>query len=110
MDELQITMVDLHKDLDTLIERAAQGDERVVLLKDGKPAVVIIGVDAWQRLEAQTRLRPPSAQWDRALAQADALRQRIEQWRHAQGIVVEDTVACLHQIREEHDASITGLR
>ncbi len=78
MSDVPVSIGELQQDLDTLIERAAHGNERVVLHKDGKPTVVIIGIEALHRLEAQTQPPFPSPRYIQALTQADALRQRIE--------------------------------
>lgn len=106
MSDIQINMADLHRDLDSFVNLVNQGDDRIVLLKDGEPIVVIIGIDALKRLEQQSVIPLPSVHFDQVLKRADELRQRIQNWQEQHGGFIEDSVETRHKLREEHDESV----
>jgi prevent-host-death family protein len=111
MSELQVSMTELRQNLGTLVNRAAYGGGRIVLVSHGQPKAAIIGVDDLQRLKRSGEA--PASQLDRyaqALAAADQLRERIRCWQEAHGVEPEDSVVTLRQLREERDDEIAGLR
>ncbi len=109
MSDIQVDITDLHDNLDSLINQAEQGHNRVILLKGGKPTVVIIGIEAFNRLEQQPIVVYTVDKCDDVMKSVDALRQRIAQWQKEHGVVAEDSVETLWAIREAHDESIAGM-
>jgi prevent-host-death family protein len=111
MTEIQVSMTTLRQNLGNLVNRAAYGDERIVLVAYGEPKAAIIGIEDLQRLK-QINVRTTSQhdQYTQALAAADLLRERIRNWQTAHGIDPGDVVEDLRQLREEHDDQLAGLR
>jgi prevent-host-death family protein len=111
MNETQVSMTDLRQNLATLINRAAYGGERIVLISHGEPKAVIIGIEELRRLEQpQVGLDAQHYQYTRTLAAARRLRERSQQWREAHGIPLEDSAETLRMLREAHDDQLSGLR
>lgn len=105
MSDIQVTLTDLHENLEHLLNQAAHGDDRVVLLQNGEPAAVIIGIAAFKRLEQQSWTAYPAEQFAQALTLANEVRQRIARWQQTHDIVVEDAVETLQRLREERAAT-----
>lgn len=111
MSEIQVSMTDLRKRLGHLVNRAAYGGERIMLVSRGEPIAAIIGVGDLQRLrQLSAGLATQREQYTQALVSADLLRERIRRWQEAQGIEPEDAVETLRQLREGRDDELTGLR
>ena len=111
MGEIRVTMTELRHKLGTLVNHAAYGGARIVLLSRGEPKAAIIGVEDLQRLKQLSA--EPSSQPDRyaqALATADLVRERIRRWQEAHGITPEDTVETLRRLQERRDDELAGLR
>lgn len=110
MGEIQVSMTALRQNLGDLVNRAAYGGERIVLVSRGEPRAAIISMADLRRLE-QTRAGE-SDQQDRfihALETADRVRERIRRWQEAHGIEPGDSVEDLRQMREERDEGLLGL-
>lgn len=111
MGEIQVSMTALRQSLGDLVNRAAYGGERIVLVSRGEARAAIIGIDELRRLE---QLNPGEAahqeQYTRTLATARHLREQIQRWQEAHGIEPEDSVEDLHQLREERDDRLAGVR
>ncbi|MBU0492767.1 MAG: type II toxin-antitoxin system Phd/YefM family antitoxin [Chloroflexi bacterium] len=111
MSELQVSMTELRQSLGRLVNQAAYGDGRIVLVAHGQPKAAIIGVKDLQRLKRLSEDRPALPdQHAQALAAADLLRERIQRWQDAHGITPEDSVITLRQLREEHADEAASLR
>jgi prevent-host-death family protein len=104
-------MTDLRQNMADLINRAAYGGERIVLVSHGEPKAAIISIEELRRLDQLNgTAESESERWSRALAAADEIRERIRVWQEAHGIVPEDSVETLNRVREERDAELSGLR
>jgi prevent-host-death family protein len=110
MSEIQVSMTDLRQKLGDLVNRAAYGGERIVLISRGEPKAAIIGVEDLRRLQQLSGALV--LQHDRhadALAAADLVRERIRRWQEAHGVEPEDAVETLRQLREARDDELAGL-
>ena len=104
MGEIQVSMITLRQSLDDLVNRAAYGGERIVLVSRGEPRAAIISIDELRRLEqASTEESEQRDQFANALEKADRVRERIRRWQVAHGIEPGDSVEDLRQMREERD-------
>jgi prevent-host-death family protein len=112
MDETQVSMTALRQNLGDLVNRAAYGGERIVLVSHGEPRAAIIGIADLRRLEqaAGTRVSEQRDQFGLALEAADQVRERIRRWQEAQGIEPGNSVEDLRHLREERDDDLLGLR
>jgi prevent-host-death family protein len=111
MSEIQVSMTDLRQKLGDLVNRAAYGGERIVLVSRGEPRAAIIGIEDLRRLEQLGAGQAAgSAQYTPVLAEARLLRERIQRWQEAHGIPPGDSVEDLRQLREERDDQLAGLR
>jgi prevent-host-death family protein len=112
MDEIQVSMTALRQNLGDLVNRAAYGGERIVLVSRGEPRAAIISIADLRRLEQadSTRISEQRDQFGHALAVADGVRERIRRWQEARGIEPGDSVEDLRQLREERDDELLGLR
>jgi prevent-host-death family protein len=109
--ETRVSMTDLRQNLGTLVNRAAYGSERIVLVSHGEPKAVIIGLEDLRQLERiDAGLTAQHDRFAEALAAADLLRERIARWQEAHGIALKDSVEDLRQLREERDREFAGLR
>lgn len=110
MSEIQVSMTELRQSLGNLVNRAAYGGERIVLIAHGEPKAAIISVEDLRRLQHLSDNL--ATQYDRhrnVLTKTDRLRERIQQWQEAHNIETEDAVDTLRQLREERDDEIIGL-
>jgi prevent-host-death family protein len=111
MGQIQVNMTELRQRLGSLVNRAAYGGERIILVSHGQAKAAIIGIEDLRRLEQSSAgLTGQRDSYTNALATADLLRERIRRWQEAHGIEPGDTVETLRQLREEHDDELAGLR
>ena len=112
MGEIQVSMTTLRQSLGDLVNRAAYGGERIVLVSRGEPRAAIIGINELRRLEQQASAGESEQreQFTYALEKADRVRERIRRWQVAHGIEPGDSVEDLRQMREERDEGLLGLR
>jgi prevent-host-death family protein len=107
MGEIQVSMTTLRQNLGDLVNRAAYGGERIVLVSRGEPRAAIISITDLRRLEQQSN---QDVGYARTLETADTIRERIQRWQEAHNIEPGDSVEILRQLREERDDDLTGLR
>ncbi len=86
--------------LGELVKRAAYGKEHFILEFRNKPQAAIVSIDDYLKVERRR------AEGGRL---SDEMRVLREQIAHETGRVF-DTAKALHEIREERDEQITGLR
>jgi prevent-host-death family protein len=111
MSEIRVSMTTLRQNLGDLVNRAAYGGERIVLVSRGEPRAAIIGIaDLWQLEQLSSGQTIQYDQFTRALATADRLRERIQRWQEAHSIEPGDAVEDLRQLREERDDEHASLR
>lgn len=111
MNEIQVTMTELRQSLGRLVNRAAYGGERIVLVAHGTPKAAIISVEDLQHLkQLSDALIGQSGPYTSALANARLVRDRIQKWQEAHNIEPEDSVDTLQVLREERDDGLIGLR
>jgi prevent-host-death family protein len=110
MNQIQVTMTELRQRLGTLVNQAAYGSERVVLVSHGQPKAAIIGVVDLQRLEQlESGAMSPTVEALQVLAATDELRERIRQWQEERGIKPESSIDTLNRLRQERDRELSTL-
>lgn len=108
MTETMISLTDLKQNMGEIVNRAAYGNERIILLARGKPRAALISIHDLEQLkllveEAQTA-RNIQEQMD-LLTKMDALREQIRQ-EHGE---LSDSVEVVREVREERLNDIIGL-
>jgi prevent-host-death family protein len=103
-------MTTLRQKLGDLVNRAAYGGKRIILVSRGQPKAAIIGVEDLHRLEQlSAELASQTDRHTQALTNAAFLRERIQRWQAAHGIEAEDSVETLRRLREEHNYLFSPL-
>jgi prevent-host-death family protein len=104
-------MTELRQRLGSLVNRAAYGGERVILVSHGEPKAAIIGVEDLRHLQQlDDDLITQVDRTSSTLATADFLRERIRQWQETHNVEAEDSVETLTRLRAGRDDELTGLR
>jgi prevent-host-death family protein len=104
-------MTELRQNLGHLVNRAAYGGDRIVLVAHGQPKAAIVGFDDLARLkelEDETAAEQDAAQ--QALTFADLVGERIRGWQASHGVEPEDSVQVLKRLREARDDELSSLR
>lgn len=104
MNESTISLTDLKRNLGEVVNRAAYGKERIILLSRGKPRAALISIQELEQLqllaqEAQVS-RNIQKQMD-LLAEMDALRAELDE--------MTDSVEVLREVREERLDGLLGV-
>jgi len=99
--KVRISIGELKRDLSGVINQAAYGKERIVIVSRGKPKAAMIGMEDLERLQ---RINS----YDREAQIAWLARTR--QWQAAHGIEPQDSAEILRQLREERVDEILGVR
>lgn len=104
MTESTISLTDLKQNMGEIINRAAYGNERIIILSRGKPRAALINIQELERLE----LLAQEAQTDRnvqeqldLLADMAALRAQMD--------TMTDSAEVLREVREERLNDLMGL-
>ena len=106
--KVRISIGELKRDLSGVINQAAYGKERIVIVSRGKPKAAMISMEDLERLQRINSYdREAQIAW---LARADALRERTRRWQAAHGIEPQDSAEILRQLREERVDEILGVR
>jgi prevent-host-death family protein len=102
MTDTPVTMTELRQHLGEFVNRAAYGDERIVLHAHGQPRAVLISYEKFRRLQELASQKQGYADaWQENLERAALLRERIQERYDAEGISPEDSTEILRQLREE---------
>jgi prevent-host-death family protein len=111
VNEIEVTMTELRQDLGHLVNRAAYGGDRIVLVAHGQPKAAIIGFDDLARLkDLEDEATAEHEDARQALTLADVIAERIRGWQGSHGVEPEDSVETLRQLREARDDELSGLR
>jgi prevent-host-death family protein len=113
MNTIEVTMTQLRQGLGELVNRAAYGGERIILVSHGAPRAVIIGMEDLTHLEQSAQQESRSVQDGRfteALSGAHIVRERIQQWQTENHVEPQSVTEVLRELREERDDEILGLR
>jgi len=109
MSTITVSMTQAKNELADVVNRAAYGGKRIILLSRGKPKAAIISFEDLQVLEGlQEGKKAHQARMEGWLAEARDLRQKILERR--EGVPLPDSVETLKELREERDEQILGLR
>jgi prevent-host-death family protein len=104
MNTTTISLTEVKKSLGEVVNRAAYGGERIILVSRGKPKAALISIEDLQLLESLVNERAlRRARWREALAEADTLREAI--LARQGGVPLPDSVEDLRELREKriHD-------
>jgi prevent-host-death family protein len=100
MDTVTISLTEVKKSLGEVVNRAAYGGERIVLVSRGKPKAALVSIKDLELLESLVSERAlRRARRREALAEADALRETILSRRG--DVPLPDSVEDLRLLREE---------
>lgn len=112
MIEREVTMTELRQNLAGLINQAAYGQERIVLVSHGQPKAAIIGLNELLALQQAAANGTVSRrdEVDDFLSTAGTLRQRIAEWRETYQVQATDSTVLLREMREEWDDETDVLR
>ena len=118
MSNIEVSMTQLRQGLGELVNRAAYGGERIILVSHGAPRAAIVSIEDLRCLGQTVGQEMPfsydsdtlAERYSRGLAAADAIQERIRQWQEEQGIQPLDSTELLRELREERDDEILGLR
>jgi prevent-host-death family protein len=105
----QVTMTMLRKHLDEYVNRAAYGNERIIIVSRGELQAAIVSIADLERLQAFDAIAETD-QPEEPLAAAAASRERIRAWQESHGLLAGDVAADLNQLREERDAELGDIR
>jgi prevent-host-death family protein len=109
MGTTTVSMTQAKNRLADVVNRAAYGGERIVLLSRGKPKAAVISFEDLQVLEGlQEEKKTRRALMENWLAEARALRREILKRR--EGVPLPDSAEMLRELRKERDEQIRGLR
>jgi prevent-host-death family protein len=102
MTDTPVTMTELRQHLGDFVNRAAYGDERIVLHAHGQPRAVLVSYEEFRRLQDLASQNQGYANaWRESLERAALLRERIQDRYEVEGISPEDSTEILRQLREE---------
>ena len=102
--EIQITMTELRQGLGKLVNQAAFGKDRLILMSHGQPKAAIIGVAELEQLRQLADASTTQAdRYSAALTTTDDLRHRIRKWQESYGVESEDSVDTLNKLRADND-------
>jgi prevent-host-death family protein len=107
MGERTVTVTDLKQNLSDLINRAAYGGERIILLSRGKPRAALIGIEDLERLqilEQESSLTESVQQQLTLLEKMDALRVQMQLTGQQ-----TNSTETLNHIREERLSELMDL-
>jgi len=104
---LEISVSELKRDLSGVINRAAYGKQRVIILSRGKPKAAMISIEDLRLLESLSQKKTRQVRQMAALEATRAVRAEIAQQI---GGPLPDSSEELRQLREERVDEILGVR
>ena len=104
---IEASISELKRDLSALINRAAYGKERIVIVSRGRPKAAIIGLEDLRRLEELQSMGERYAQRMTALEAARAVREQSA--AYAVG-APPDSVREIRELREGRADELDGMR
>lgn len=104
---LKISVSELKRDLSGIINRAAYGKQRVIIVSRGKPKAAMISIEDLRLLETLHQKKNRQTRQMATLEAARAVRAEIAE---QVGGPLPDSVEILRQLREERVDEILGVR
>jgi prevent-host-death family protein len=106
---ITVGIAKIKRDISTIVNRVAFGQERIILTSRGKPKAALVSIEDLQKLEMLESSTSPTspAQQKAALAMAQAVRE-ITLTRRG-GNPFPDVSEDLRRLREERDLELAGL-
>ena len=83
-----------------LLRRVAEGHQAVIVERDGKPQVVVLAVEEYERLKATQPRNDWRQTMEKAIAVADGIRARRA------GCLLPDPTDVISEMREERDEQL----
>lgn len=109
MSDIQISMSKLRQNLGSLVNQAAYGGERIVLMAHGEPKAAIIGIEDLQRLQQlDDNFTSEQAQHFEAVA-AD-LYEQVRELQVAYSVEPEGDVMTLERDKRKEISAVERLR
>ena len=105
---VRVSIGRVKRDISELVNRVANGGERVVLTSRGKAKAVLISVPEYERLR-QRDVSESQASWRAWLAQSDRLAQGILERRQGEPLPVDELWQAARADLEERDERILGV-
>ena len=102
--EQKITATNARIHFGEIMRQVTEEGEPVIVERSGKPQVVIMSVEAYEKIKAVQQ----QVGWQETLAQAIQVGARIKARRDGQPLTPPEDV--VGQVREERDAQIDDLR
>jgi prevent-host-death family protein len=109
MTNNRVTMTMLRQHLGEFVNRAAYGNERIILVSRGELRAAIISIPDLERLQAFDAIAETDHP-EKSLAAVTALRERIRAWQESHEVLAGDVAADLNQLREERDVELSDMR
>ena len=110
MGVTDVGIAEARRDLSAIINRVVYGGERVILTSRGKPKAAIISIEDLNRLEEMEKTVDERARTERKAALAMAKAVREMSLRRRRGVPFPDVSKDLHELREERDRELSGMR
>ncbi len=106
---VRISAAELHLKVGQVISRIQYAGERFIIERRGVPVAAVVSIEDLERLERGEPERGATlAERMGALRMADMSRQMILAERN--GVPLPDSVDLIHELREERDVEVSGLR
>lgn len=81
MNNTQVSIGEVKRDISALVNRVAYGHERIILTSRGKPKAALVSLEDYNDLISK-EANDPATRWKAWLEQSDQLAQRILASRH----------------------------
>lgn len=99
MPENRVTLTELRQKLGKLLNLAAYGGERIVLVSRGEPKAAIVGIKDLELLrQTRSKAATQSLRLAKTLAAADRLQEWVCRWQKARGIKPGDVVRTVDEL------------
>ena len=103
MDEFQVSIGRVKREISELVNRVAFGGERIVLTSRGKPKAVIVSLEDYERIQ-QIETKTQLSQWGKWMTANEALTAKILAERRGELLNVEAIWAeARADLKERHD-------
>ena len=102
--ERRMTATDARVHFGEVMRRVVEQGEQIIVERAGRPQVVILSVDAYEKMKTAQRRED----WREALARAVQVGARVRARREGRPLTPPDEI--IRQMREERDAQFDSLR
>jgi prevent-host-death family protein len=103
----EVSVSELKRDLSAIINQAAYGKQRIVIMSRGRPKAAVISIDDLYLLESLSQQESLRSSRMSTLQAARAVRSKIAAWA---GGPLPDSTKDLRELREARTDELLGLR